>query len=136
MLAFTLNGPNERGKMILNLVGAEARDQGQATGSAAALVFASKAIGGDYNYAWSTAEIAVMGAKGACEIIFRGDDDLEQRTLEDTETFCNPMRAAERGIIDAVIEPEDTRARIIEDLKLLERKQVTHPARRHSNIPL
>ena len=99
-------------------------------------VMSSKAIGGDYNYAWSTAEIAVMGAKGACEIIFRGDDDLEQRTLEYTETFCNPMRAAERGIIDAVIEPEDTRARIIEDLKLLERKQVTHPARRHSNIPL
>ena len=81
-------------------------------------------------------QIAVMGASGAVEIIFRGDADVAARTLEYTQTFANPMRAAERGFVDDVIEPRTTRARLCEDLALLETKDVPAPRKKHGNMPL
>eukprot|EP00579_Thalassiosira_antarctica_P000389 CAMPEP_0201868498 /NCGR_PEP_ID=MMETSP0902-20130614/2352_1 /ASSEMBLY_ACC=CAM_ASM_000551 /TAXON_ID=420261 /ORGANISM="Thalassiosira antarctica, Strain CCMP982" /LENGTH=597 /DNA_ID=CAMNT_0048393845 /DNA_START=99 /DNA_END=1892 /DNA_ORIENTATION=- len=98
-------------------------------------VMASKHLNGDANYAWPGAEIAVMGAKGAVEIIFRGKD-VETHTAEYTERFANPMVAAQRGYIDDVIEPHDTRRIICDDLRLLRSKKVTTIPRKHSNIPL
>ena len=88
------------------------------------------------NYAWPGAQIAVMGAAGAVEIIFRGGADAPQRTLEYTEKFANPMRAAERGFVDDIIEPRTTRARLCEDLRLLETKKVVGVAKKHGNGPL
>ena len=73
-------------------------------------VMASKHLRADVNYAWPSAQVAVMGAKGAVEIIFRGKD-VEKHELEYTELFANPLRAAERGFVDAVINPADTRRR-------------------------
>lgn len=99
-------------------------------------VMSSKQIGGDINYAWPTAEIAVMGAKGACEIIFRGSDNLAEETARYEDRFSNPLSAAERGYIDDIINPEDTRKRIISDLNLLSTKQVDLPERKHGNIPI
>mmetsp|Transcript_15374 Transcript_15374/g.46368 ORF Transcript_15374/g.46368 Transcript_15374/m.46368 type:complete len:98 (-) Transcript_15374:33-326(-) len=96
---------------------------------------ASKHLRGDINYAWPTAEIAVMGAKGAVEIIFRGQD-VEQKTLEYQDAFANPLRAAQRGFIDDIIDPSETRRRICEDLKVLKRKKLDNPPRRLANIPL
>mmetsp|Transcript_15375 Transcript_15375/g.46371 ORF Transcript_15375/g.46371 Transcript_15375/m.46371 type:complete len:495 (-) Transcript_15375:33-1517(-) len=98
-------------------------------------VMASKHLRGDINYAWPTAEIAVMGAKGAVEIIFRGQD-VEQKTLEYQDAFANPLRAAQRGFIDDIIDPSETRRRICEDLKVLKRKKLDNPPRRLANIPL
>jgi len=98
-------------------------------------VMSSKHIGADYNYAWPTAEIAVMGAKGACEIIFRGKN-VEQETKKYEEKFANPLVAAQRGFIDDIITPRTTRQRIIEDLKALEGKKVDWMPKRHGNIPL
>ena len=103
-------------------------------------VMSSKHIGADYNYAWPTAEIAVMGAKGACEIIFRGKN-VEQETKKYEEKFANPMVAAQRGFIDDIITPRTTRQRvrltqIIEDLKSLENKVVNWVPKKHGNIPL
>jgi len=98
-------------------------------------VMASKHLRGDVNYAWPTAEIAVMGAKGAVEIIFRGQD-VEQKTLEYQDRFANPQAAAQRGFIDDIIDPAETRKRIIEDLKVLERKELENPPRKLANIPL
>jgi len=107
-------------------------------------VMSSKHIRGDLNYAWPSAEIAVMGAKGAVEIIFRreiGDaEDPEavasERTEEYEALFANPFTAAERGYIDAVIEEPETRARLIEGLRLLSGKRDSNPAKKHGNIPL
>lgn len=101
-------------------------------------VMSSKHIRGDSNYAWPTAEIAVMGAKGACEIIHRGSDEakLAQLTKEYEAKFCTPLEAAKRGFIDAVISPAETRVRIAEDLQRLSRKQLANPWRKHGNIPL
>jgi propionyl-CoA carboxylase beta chain len=97
---------------------------------------ASKHLRGDVNYAWPSAEIAVMGAKGAVEIIFRGKN-VEAETAKYVERFANPLKAAERGFIDDIISPEDTRARIAEDLRLLRgRKNVKNLSRKHGNIPL
>jgi propionyl-CoA carboxylase beta chain len=87
------------------------------------------------NYAWPSAEVAVMGAKGAVEIIFKGQD-VEQRTLEYTKRFANPMVAAERGFVDDVLDPAETRLRLCEDLQLLRSKEVARPWRKHGNIPL
>src|SRR6202162_2372629 len=103
-------------------------------------VMASKHIGGDINYAWPTAQIAVMGAKGAVEIIFRQDigdpEKIAQRTREYEERFLSPFVAAERGYIDAVILPHTPRRRIARALAMLKHKQVEMPGRKHDNLPL
>jgi propionyl-CoA carboxylase beta chain len=103
-------------------------------------VMSSKHIRGDVNYAWPTSEIAVMGAKGAVEIIFRaelGDPDaIAARTAEYQSRFANPFVAASRGYIDDVIMPRETRRRIIRALKTLKTKVLTNPAKKHDNIPL
>ena len=99
-------------------------------------VMSSKHLRGDVNYAWPSAEIAVMGAKGAVEIIFRGKD-VEANTLEYESKFANPLVAAQRGFVDAVIAPSETRQRLAEDLALLETKQSEPRAwRKHGNMPL
>jgi propionyl-CoA carboxylase beta chain len=103
-------------------------------------VMASKHIGGDVNYAWPTAQIAVMGAKGAVEIIFRQDmDDPEKiaaRTREYEERFMSPFVAAERGYLDEVIMPHSTRRRIARALAMLRAKKSEQPWKKHDNIPL
>jgi propionyl-CoA carboxylase beta chain len=103
-------------------------------------VMASKHIGGDINYAWPTAQIAVMGAKGAVEIIFRADlgdpGKIAARTKEYEERFLSPFIAAERGYIDDVIMPHATRPRIARALALLRGKTVEMPGRKHDNLPV
>jgi len=103
-------------------------------------VMASKHIGGDVNYAWPTAQIAVMGAKGAVEIIFRSDigdpDKIAARTREYEERFLSPFIAAERGYIDDVIMPHATRPRIARALAMLRGKTVEVPGRKHDNLPV
>jgi propionyl-CoA carboxylase beta chain len=103
-------------------------------------VMASKHIGGDVNYAWPTAQIAVMGAKGAVEIIFRADmgdaKKIAARTKEYEDRFLSPFVAAERGYIDDVIMPRATRARIAKALAMLRGKRVEMPERKHDNLPL
>ena len=95
----------------------------------------SKHLNGDFNYAWPSAEIAVMGAKGAVEIIFRGKN-VEEETANYQYQFANPLKAAERGYVDDIIMPENTRQIILNDLTVLENKEKTLPKRKHSNIPL
>ena len=107
-------------------------------------VMNSKHIGADLNYAWPMAEIAVMGAKGASEIIFRKEiaeaDDkeakLQEKVDEYTEKFANPYRAAHRGYVDEVILPSDTRKKLMRAFEMLENKVDTLPKKKHSNIPL
>ncbi|CAO3359310.1 acyl-CoA carboxylase subunit beta [Azospirillum melinis] len=103
-------------------------------------VMSSKHLRGDLNYAWPSAEIAVMGAKGAVEIIFRGDigdaEKIEARTEEYKQKFANPFVAASRGYIDDVIMPHGTRRRITKALSMLKNKQLQTPWRKHDNIPL
>ena len=103
-------------------------------------VMASKHLRGDINYAWPTAEIAVMGPKGAVEIIFRSDigdtAKIEARTEEYRQKFANPFVAASRGYIDDVIMPHGTRRRVIKALSMLKNKQLQNPWRKHDNIPL
>jgi propionyl-CoA carboxylase beta chain len=103
-------------------------------------VMASKHVGGDLNYAWPTAQIAVMGAKGAVEIIFRGDigdaKKIAARTKEYEDQFLSPFAAAERGYIDDVIMPHATRRRIARALAMLRGKKVEMPARKHDNLPV
>lgn len=107
-------------------------------------VMNSKHIGADMNYAWPTAEIAVMGPKGASEIIFKREiaaaDDpetkLQEKVDEYTEKFANPYRAAARGFIDEVIMPTDTRRKLIRAYEMLENKAITLPKKKHGNIPL
>jgi propionyl-CoA carboxylase beta chain len=103
-------------------------------------VMASKHIGGDVNYAWPTAQIAVMGAKGAVEIIFRTDigdaKKIAARTKEYEDRFLSPFVAAERGYIDDVIMPRATRPRIAKALAMLRGKRVEMPGRKHDNLPL
>ncbi|CAG9329782.1 unnamed protein product [Blepharisma stoltei] len=98
-------------------------------------VMNSKHLKGDFNYSWPTGEIAVMGAKGACEIIFRGGD-IPAETKKYEEKFANPLIAAQRGFIDEILTPRDTRKRLIQDLKLLKTKKVERPWRKHGNVPL
>ena len=98
-------------------------------------VMASKHLRGDCNYAWPGAEVAVMGAKGAVEIIFRGED-VEENTEEYTRRFANPLVAAQRGFIDDIIDPEMTRKIICEDLEVLKDKRLENPRKKHCNIPL
>jgi propionyl-CoA carboxylase beta chain len=101
-------------------------------------VMASKHIGGDVNYAWPTAQIAVMGAKGAVEIIFRGGDAdvIAAQTKAYEDRFLSPFVAAERGYIDEVIRPHSTRRRIARALAMLRTKAVEQPWRKHDNLPL
>jgi propionyl-CoA carboxylase beta chain len=107
-------------------------------------VMNSKHIGADMNYAWPTAEIAVMGARGAAEIIFRGEIEaaadkaaaLKSKEQEYAEMFANPYRAAERGYVDEVILPEETRDRLIRAFRMLEGKVRNLPRKKHGNIPL
>jgi propionyl-CoA carboxylase beta chain len=103
-------------------------------------VMASKHLRGDLNYAWPTAEIAVMGAKGAVEIIFRQEKDdpakIAERTKEYEDRFANPFVAASRGYIDEVIHPHSTRRRIALGLRKLRTKQLENPWKKHDNIPL
>ncbi len=103
-------------------------------------VMASKHIGADVNYAWPTAEIAVMGAKGAVEILYRSDlgdpEKIAARTKEYEDRFANPFVAAERGFIDEVIMPRSTRRRVARAFAALRTKKVPRPYRKHDNIPL
>ena len=101
-------------------------------------VMASKHVGGDVNYAWPTAQIAVMGAKGAVEIIFRGTDaeGIAARTKEYEDRFLSPFVAAERGYVDEVIMPHSTRRRVGRALAMLREKKVEAPWKKHDNIPL
>ena len=107
-------------------------------------VMNSKHIGADMNFAWPTAEIAVMGAQGASEIIFKKEiaqaDDphqkLQEKIDEYTEKFANPYKAAERGFIDEVILPHNTRAKLIRAFDMLENKVDNMPKKKHGNIPL
>ena len=107
-------------------------------------VMASKHLEADVNYAWPTAEIAVMGPKGAVNVLYQDEladaDDVEARREqlidEYRDTFANPYTAAERGFIDDVLEPKDTRPRLIDDLEILESKRKDGPDRKHGNIPL
>ena len=107
-------------------------------------VMNSKHIGADMNYAWPSAEIAVMGAKGAAEIIFKKEisksdnpaDKLKEKEQEYIELFANPYKAAERGYIDEVIEPAQTREKLIKAFKMLENKAAKLPKKKHGNIPL
>ncbi|OMP30853.1 acyl-CoA carboxylase subunit beta [Mangrovimonas sp. DI 80] len=107
-------------------------------------VMNSKHIGADMNFAWPSAEIAVMGAKGAAEIIFRKEikeaEDheakLKEKEAEYAEKFANPYSATERGFIDEVILPQDTRRKLIKAFAMLQDKKVDGPKRKHGNIPL
>src|SRR6516162_9241618 len=103
-------------------------------------VMASKEIGADMNYAWPSAQIAVMGAKGAVEIIFRADmddpDKIAARTREYEDRFLSPFIAAERGYLDDVIMPHSTRRRIARALAMLRDKKMEMPAKKHDNLPL
>ena len=103
-------------------------------------VMSSKHIRGDVNYAWPSAEIAVMGPKGAAEILYRselGDPGKIKKRIEDYEDrFANPFVAAERGYIDEVIRPHNTRRRISRALNMLRNKQAENPWKKHDNIPL
>lgn len=107
-------------------------------------VMNSRSLGADLSFGWPTAEIAVMGAKGAAEIIFKRDiasaPDPAQKWLEKeahyADTFANPYRAAERGIIDEVLLPSETRSALISAYKMLEKKAEALPQKKHGNIPL
>ncbi len=107
-------------------------------------VMNSKHIRGDFNFAWPSAEIAVMGPKGAVEIIFKKDieksknkeAEIEKKLKEYVEKFANPYIAAERGYIDDIILPRDTKLKLINSFNLLEKKVDTNPKKKHGNIPL
>jgi propionyl-CoA carboxylase beta chain len=109
-------------------------------------VMSSKHIRTDANFAWPTAEIAVMGPEGAVNIVYKREFDKasesereklrQEKIAEFRARFANPYVAAERGYIDAVIEPAETRARIITSLRALENKRDTNPKKKHGNIPL
>jgi propionyl-CoA carboxylase beta chain len=103
-------------------------------------VMSSKHIRGDVNYAWPSAEIAVMGAKGAAEILYRSELDnpkkIQKRIDEYQARFANPFVAAERGYIDEVIMPQNTRSRVCRALQMLRNKHIENPWKKHDNIPL
>ncbi|WP_435347672.1 acyl-CoA carboxylase subunit beta [Haloarchaeobius sp. HRN-SO-5] len=107
-------------------------------------VMASKNLGADVNYAWPTAEIAVMGPQGAVNILYRDElseaddpDELRDELIEEyREEFANPYTATDKGFLDDVIEPTETRARLIDDLHMLKSKREDQPDKKHGNIPL
>ena len=100
------------------------------------LAMCSRELGADQVMAWPTAEIAVMGPAGAANIIFRKDPDVKAKTAEYVAEFATPYKAAERGYIDMVIEPKESRPRIITALNMLASKRETRPAKKHGNVPL
>jgi propionyl-CoA carboxylase beta chain len=104
------------------------------------VVMSSKHLRGDINYAWPTAEVAVMGAKGAVEILYRREagepDKIAARTKDYEDRFANPFVAAERGFIDEVIMPQSTRRRVARAFASLRHKRVERPWRKHDTIPL
>lgn len=100
------------------------------------LAMCSQDLGADQVLAWPTSEIAVMGPAGAANIIFRKDPDVEAKTAKYIEEFATPYKAAERGFVDIVIEPKETRPRIITALNMLASKREARPAKKHGNIPL
>ncbi|XP_032402487.1 propionyl-CoA carboxylase beta chain, mitochondrial isoform X1 [Xiphophorus hellerii] len=99
-------------------------------------VMSSKHLRGDVNYAWPTAEVAVMGAKGAVQIIFRGKENQAEAEAEYVDKFANPFPAAVRGFVDDIIEPATTRKKICSDLEVLASKKQINPWKKHANIPL
>ncbi len=107
-------------------------------------VMASKHIRTDVNYAWPSAEIAVMGPEGAVNIVYKRELDKSENAVADRavkieefrERFANPYVAAERGYVDAVIRPRDTRRKLIQALDMLENKRDKNPPKKHGNIPL
>jgi propionyl-CoA carboxylase beta chain len=107
-------------------------------------VMGSKHLGADMNVAWPSAQIAVMGAQGAVNILYRAEladaDDPEARRMEliqeYEDAFANPYQAAERGYVDAVIQPHETRAEVVRSLRLLRTKRESLPPKKHGNIPL
>jgi len=107
-------------------------------------VMGSKHLGADINLAWPTAQIAVMGAQGAANILYRRElatsDDPETLratvTAEYRDTLLNPWIAAERGYVDGVIKPSETRAAVIQSIRMLRNKRQSLPAKKHGNIPL
>ena len=104
----------------------------------------SKHVGADMNYAWPSAEIAVMGAKGAAEIIFKSEikaadnpeEKLKEKEAEYAELFANPYNAAKHGFVDEIIEPSQTRKKLIRSFEMLENKVSKLPKKKHGNIPL
>jgi propionyl-CoA carboxylase beta chain len=104
----------------------------------------SKHIGADLNFAWPSAEIAVMGAKGAAEIIFKKEIDAadnrdeawKDKEKQYSDIFANPYRAAERGFVDEVIFPEETREKLIRAFDMLKNKVAVNPRKKHGNMPL
>ena len=100
------------------------------------IAMSCKELGADQVIAWPTAEIAVMGAAGAADIIFRGDADKDAKKQQYIEDFSNPYRAAERGMVDIIIEPQFTRGYLISALNMLSTKNETRPMKKHGNIPL
>ena len=104
----------------------------------------SKHIRGDFNFAWPSAEIAVMGPKGAVEIIFKKDingaenpeEKIQEKLSEYIEKFANPYIAAERGYVDDVIKPSETKMKIVNAFQLLKTKVDTNPKKKHTTIPL
>ncbi|HEY7419649.1 MAG TPA: carboxyl transferase domain-containing protein, partial [Ktedonobacteraceae bacterium] len=107
-------------------------------------VMSSKHVRGDINYAWPTAEIAVMGAEGAVNILFKDEIEAapdpaarrQELVAYYQEKFANPYEAASRGYVDEVIEPRHTRAKLIRALEMLKNKRDTNPPKKHGNIPL
>lgn len=100
------------------------------------LAMCSQDLGADQVMAWPTSEIAVMGPAGAANIIFRGDPEVKAKTEQYIEEFATPYKAAERGFVDQVIEPKETRPRIITALSMLASKREQRPQKKHGNIPL
>jgi propionyl-CoA carboxylase beta chain len=107
-------------------------------------VMASKHIRTDVNYAWPTAEIAVMGPEGAVDIVYKREldaaanrDEVRREKIEEfRDRFANPYVAADRGFVDAIIQPRETRKKLIQALAMLENKRDKNPAKKHGNIPL
>ncbi|OZA00356.1 MAG: methylmalonyl-CoA carboxyltransferase, partial [Rhodobacterales bacterium 17-64-5] len=104
------------------------------------VVMSSKHLRGDFNYAWPTAEVAVMGAKGAVEILYRSElgqpDKIAARVKDYEDRFANPFVAAEKGFIDEVIMPHSTRRRVARAFASLRGKRLVNPWKKHDNIPL
>jgi acetyl-CoA carboxylase carboxyltransferase component len=100
----------------------------------------SKDIATDFNFAYPTAEVAVMGPEGAVNILYRREGDSPEtrasRVAEYVENFANPYVAASRGFLDEIIEPSETREKLLAAFRLLESKRVSLPAKKHDNIPL
>ena len=102
------------------------------------IVMASKMIGADVNFAWPKAEIAVMGASGAINILYRKASEEEKKTAVEAyeEEFSNPYRAAKRGLVDEIIMPRDTRRKLIRALEMARNKNQSNPPKKHGNMPL